>query len=279
VRPLNVVLACALAASLHAAEDPSERLSATEIIQRSVQANERDWNAGPSFSHQERDIDSKGEERTDRTWQVILMDGSPYRRLIAIDQHPLSPAREKQEREKESRELALRRGESSEERRARIQKYQKDREHDHLLMTQMEVAFNFRLIGEDTLSGHPVYVLAAEPKANYQPHDHEAKVLTGMKGKLWVDKAQFHWAKVEAEVVHTVTFVGFLARVAPGTRFLLEKEPVNENIWQPTRFQDDVIASILLWGKNSTTTETFMNYQPNGAISSLAGPQTSNPSQ
>jgi hypothetical protein len=70
VRAQNVILACAPAAALHAADHPSEELTATEIIQRSVQANERDWNAGPSFSHQERDVDSKGAERTDRTWQV-----------------------------------------------------------------------------------------------------------------------------------------------------------------------------------------------------------------
>lgn len=259
-----VVLACFFAVSLSAAQ----QLTATEIIRRSVQANERDWKAGPSFSHIEHDIDSDG-QKTDRTWQVFLMDGSPYKRLIAVDGNPLSPARRKQESEKEGRELARRREETPEQRRERIQKYQKDREHDHLLMTQMAVAFNFRLLGEDTVSGHPAYVLQADPKPDYQPPNHEAKVLTGMKGKLWVDKTQFHWAKVEAEVVHTVTFAGFIARVGPGTRFLLEKEPVNGEIWQPSRFEDHVKASILFWQKDSITSQAFADYRPNGAISSV----------
>jgi hypothetical protein len=268
VRPLRIVFVCLFTLTLHAAE----QLAATEIIHRSVQANEKDWNAGPSFSHEERDLETKDNERIDRTWKVFIMDGSPYRRLIAVDGGPLSAARQKQEQLRERRELARRRSETAEEREMRIQKYRKEREQDHILMTQMQVAFNFRLIGEDNLSGHPVYVLSADPKADYQPPNHEAKVLTGMRGKLWIDKTEFHWAKVEAEVVHTVTFAGFLARVDPGTKFVLQKEPVNDHIWQPTKFQDNVAASILFWPKHSVTEQTFSDYRPNGATSSLPRP-------
>jgi len=246
-------------------------LGAAEIIHRSVEANERDWQAGPSFSRLERDIETKGGEQTDHTYRVFLMDGSPYRRLVAVGGQPLSAARQKQEAQKEGRELARRRAETPEERRQRIDRYKKDREHDHILMIQMESAFNFRLIGGDTLDGHPVYFLTAEPKPDYQPPSHEAKVLTGMKGRLWVDKAGFHWAKVEAEVVHPVTFAGFLARVGPGTRFMLEKEPVAEGIWEPRKFQAEVVASVLFWSKNSTTVNLFSDYRPNGAISGLPG--------
>lgn len=249
------------------------QLTAAEIIHRSVEANEQDWNAGASFSHIERDIDKHDDSIVDRTWEVFLMDGSPYQRLIGIDGHPLSEPRQKQEAQREGRELARRRAETPGERRARIDRYRRDREHDHILMTQMEVAFNFRLIGEDTLSGHPVYVLEAQPKPDYAPPNREAKVLTGMKGKLWVDKAGFHWARVEAEVVHTVTFAGFIARVGPGTRFVLEKGPVNNQIWQPTNFQDRAVASILFWQRNSSTANTFWDYRPNSVISSLLGPR------
>lgn len=247
----------------------SEELPAREIIRRSVGTNEKDWKAGPSFSHQERDIETKGDEKIDRTWEVFLMNGSPYRRLVAVDGQPLTPAHQKQEKQREGRELASRRSETPAQRAARIEKYQREREQDHVLMIQMEVAFDFRLIGEDTLSGHPVYVLDAEPKADYIPPNHETKVLTGMRGKLWVDKSQYHWAKVEAEVFHPVTFAGFLARVGPGTKFVLEKQPVNSEIWQPTKFEDDVVASILFFGHNSKIAQTFMDYRPNGAISGV----------
>ena len=273
VRWNSCVARCAFAVWFPLCSHAATQLTAAEIIHRSVEANERDWKAGPSFSHVERDIDKHDNALVDRTWEVFLMDGSPYKRLIGIDGHPLSEARQKQEADRESHELARRRAETPSERRVRIDRYRRDREHDHILMTQMEVAFNFHLTGEGTWSGHPVYVLDAEPKPDYVPPNHEAKVLTGMKGKLWVDKAGFHWARVEAEVVHTVTFAGFLARVGPGTRFILEKEPVNAEIWQPQRFQDQVVASILFWQRNSSTADTFSDYRPNGAISSLPGPR------
>lgn len=207
-----------MAVSLHAGTE----MAAQEIIRRSVEANQKDWNAAPSYAHREREVETKGEEKTDRSWDVTMMDGSPYRRLVAVDGQPLPATRQRQEKQKQARELARRQAEPADERQLRIQKYQKDREHDHLLMTQMEVAFDFRLIGEDTVAGHPVYVLDAEPKRGYKPVNREAKVLTGMKGKLWVDKDGFHWAKVEAEVVRPVTFAGFLAKVGPGTKFVLE---------------------------------------------------------
>lgn len=246
-----------LGASLRA----STPVSVEEIIHRSVEANQRDWNASPSFAHQEREVERKDGTVTDRAYQVITMDGTPYRRLIAIDGNALPPARERQEVQKEKQELARRRAETAEERKTRIEKYQKSRQQENLLMTQMAVAFTFHLAGEENVNGRPAYVLIAQPKADYRPINHEAKVLTGMRGKLWIDKEHFHWAKVEAEVIHAVTFAGFLARVEPGTRFLLEKEPVGEDIWQAKLFEVRVQASILFWSHNSVTTDTFRDYQ------------------
>ena len=128
-------------------------------------------------------------------------------------------------------------------------------------MSQMAIAFTFHLAGEENVAGRPAYVLIASPKPGYRPINRQAKVLIGMQGKMLIDKHEFHWAKVEAEVIHPVTFAGFLARVGPGTRFELEKEPVNGTlrgtIWQPKRFEVHVAASVLFWQRNSTTIDTF----------------------
>jgi hypothetical protein len=202
------------------------------------------------------------------------MEGSPYRRLVAIDGIALPPARQHQEDQREKRELARRRSETREERDARIRKYQKEREQDHLLMTQMAHAFKFHLIGEDTIEGHPVYVLDAQPNPDYKPVNREAKVLIGMKGRLWIEKDQFHWAKVEAEVIHPVTFGGFLAKVEPGTKFELVNEPVSTEIWQPKQFLVQVCASVLFFSHNSLTKEEYSDYRPAGSLArSIALPR------
>jgi hypothetical protein len=91
---VSIVLILA-SASLRAAAP----LSAKEIMRRSVAANERDFQAEPSFSHQEHEIETKGETTTDRTYDVTMMEGTPYRRLIAEDGRPLSPDRQRLEQE------------------------------------------------------------------------------------------------------------------------------------------------------------------------------------
>lgn len=98
-----------------------------------------------------------------------------------------------------------------------------------------------------------------------------------MKGKLWVDVEHYHWLKVEAEVIHTVTFVGFLARVGPGTQFELEKQPVGGGIWLPQRFEERVSASVLFWQRRFSTTDLFSGYRRDltaeaGAGSRFPGP-------
>ena len=249
------------------------QLAPDEIIRRSVAANERDWRAGPNYSNLDRTIEKKDGEITDRTYQVVMMEGSPYRRLIAEGGQPLPAGRQRQEEQKERRELARRRSELPEERQSRIRKYQKERDQDHLLMTQMAIAFNFRLVGEETIGGCPVYVLDARPKPDYRAPTREARVLTGMKGRLWVDAEHFHWARVEAEVMHPVTFGGFLAKVGPGTRFALEKEPVGADVWQPKQFSVAVNASILFWSHNSTTVDTFSDYRTGIAVAKSGAPR------
>jgi hypothetical protein len=98
-------------------------------------------------------------------------------------------------------------------------------------------AFNFTRLGETTMHGHQVYFLKASPRPGYQPPNMEAQALTGMQGKLWMDKETFQWVRVEAQVVRPVSIEGCLAQVEPGTRFELEKTAVAPPFGSPRTFQ------------------------------------------
>lgn len=54
---------------------------ANAIIQRSVAANQRDWEAVPKFDCWERDRTSEGT----KTYQDIMILGTPYQRLVEIN--------------------------------------------------------------------------------------------------------------------------------------------------------------------------------------------------
>lgn len=238
-------------------------LDPAEIIRRSVAANQANWQAAPNYSFIERDEENKGGTRAIKTYQVTMIEGSPYNRLIAVNDHSLSSAQETQEKRKLRQEIAKRRRESPSARSRRMAKYQRERQQDHALMQEMGRAFAFRLIGGEQLNGRDVYVLEATPRPDYMPKSHQTRVLTGMKGKLWVDKKEYQWVKVEAEVMKPVSFGMFIAKVGPGTQFLLEQRPISGKLWLPSHFAIRVKASILGFKRQFSQDETYRDYKRN----------------
>ncbi len=241
-------------------ETSATRIDVQEVIRRSVAANQTDFQASPQFSHKETD---REDGNPAKTYEVEIIQGSPYHRLIAINGEPLPPAEQRQQAQKMEKAIQKRKRESAQERAERIAKWQKERKEQQLMLAEMAKAFDYTFLGDGTLNGHSVYMFSAEPKPTYEPPNQRAKVLTGMHGKLWIDEQDYHWVKVEAEVVKPVYFEGFLARVDPGTRFVLEKQPVANGVWEPTRFSVSVASRILGFiAHNSEEVDVFSDYQP-----------------
>jgi len=247
-----------LAAVAHAAP-----VDVRAIIQRSVAANEIDWKAAPNYSFVERDVEVKGGRQTTKTYQVLMIEGSQYNKVIAINDKPLTAAQQAQEEKKLQQEIAHRHGEAPGDRAKRVAKYNRERQQDHIMLQEMANAFDFKLIGEQQVNGREVWVLDATPRTGYRPKSRDAKVLTGMRGKLWVDKKDYQWVKVEAEVFRPVSFGLFVAKVRVGTRISLEQAPVTASIWLPRHFRVDLTTSILGFGRHSIDDETYRDYRPN----------------
>lgn len=202
------------------------------IIQRSVEANNRDWDADLQFDYTERDL----EKGSNKTYEVTMLFGTPYQRLVAVNGRPLSASKKAEEQKKFEAALAERRNETPEKRSARIAKFEAERKRDHTMLDQLTKAFDFRLLGNQKLKGHRVYVLGARPRKDYHPPNRDSQVLPGMEGKLWIDQDSFQWVRVEAHVMHPVRIQGFLAEVEPGTQFELEKAPVSGDVWLTEHF-------------------------------------------
>jgi len=235
------------------------QVNARTIIEQSVAANARDWEAAPQFECFQT---TREPGQPSKTYHELMILGSPYEELVADNGKPLSQQQQDAEKQKLHDEIARRQEESSSRRSDRIGRYEKDRDRDHLLMQQLSIAFTFTLVGSRTLNGHAVYLLNAVPKPDYQPPNMEAKVLKGMRGRLWIDQKTFQWLRVEAEVVQPVSIEGFLAEVEPGTRFELEKGPVTDGIWLPTHFAMKSDARVLhFFTRRSAEDDRYFNYQ------------------
>jgi hypothetical protein len=235
-----------------------------EIVRKSVEAIETNWKQAPNYSYVEREVQSKKEaEPTIKSYEVLMIDGSPYRRLIATNDTPLSTGEQAEEDRKMRDEIEKRQHETGREEKKRMAKYLRDRKREHDMTREMVNAFEFRLAGEETVHGHDCWVLDTSPKPGYEPKDRESRVLIGMSGRLWIDKEQYQWVKARAEVVKPVSFYGFLAKVGPGTHFVLEQEPIANNLWLPKHFSMQVNASALgFLNEDSTDDETYQDYKP-----------------
>jgi hypothetical protein len=256
------LIAFAILALLASASQPKPP-DAKAIIERSVQANKADWAASPQYAFDETDFDGTGHTHT---YNVTMILGSPYERLIRVDGKPLSSAQQAVQQRKYQQTLRLRRNETAAQRARRVGSYHHERARDHLLMNQLAVAFTFKLTGEQQMGPYKTYVLQASRRRGYNPPNREAQVLTGMTGTLWIDEKTFQWVKVEAHVVRPVTIEGFLAKVEPGTRFELEKTPVGHGVWLKKDFSMHSRAKILyLFHHNNQEHESFSNYRPQNA--------------
>jgi hypothetical protein len=242
-----------------------------EIVQKSVAATKSDWAQAPKYSYLERDVEGKRHDpRTAKTYRVLMIDGSPYNLVTAVNDQPLPPDEKAAEQRKLQKEIQKRQNESERERKRRIDKYRRENERDHDMLQEMVDAFQFHLAGEAQVDGHACWILDAEARPGYDPSDHEGRVLKGMTGRLWIDKASYQWVKVHAEVVKPVSFYGFLAKVGPGTEFDLEQSPVADDVWMPKVFNVSVHASALgFFSENSTDDETYRDYQPMPQASAL----------
>lgn len=227
------------------------------IIKKSVEANNRDWDADPLYDYTEQDHDASGT----KTYEVTNVLGTPYERLVAVDGKQLTGSRKAQEQKKYNQMLAQRKSESPQQRAKRIAKFQAERRRDHEMLSQLTKAFDFTLEGEQTLADRKVYVLKATPHRGYRPPNRDTQVLPGMEGKLWVDKETFQWVKVEAHVIRPVSIEGFLAQVEPGTKFELEKTPVDQNIWLTKHFAMQSSAKVFfVVPHHSSEDDTYFNY-------------------
>ena len=242
------------------------------IIKNSVARNQADWNAAPDYAFRERDREGTGT----KTYEVTMIFGSPYRRLIAIDNEPLPPQDSAREQRKLEQVTAQRRAESADQREKRIAAYEKDRRRDHLMMEQLTQAFDFKFVGERVVNGHDVYALRATPRKGYKPPNMDTQVLPAMRGELWIDKKTFQWVKVTAQVIRPASIDGILAQVQPGTRFELEKMPVDKDIWLAKHFAMRSSAKILyIFNRSDQEDDTFSDYRkiPDSSSASVPVPK------
>ena len=226
------------------------QVDAREMIRRAVAADEINWRVARNYTFSERVdqryLDSLGQVKSQEveTFDVTLLDGSPYRRLAARDDRPLTPVEESKEQKRLARSTVQRRKETAPQRVQRLAEYEKRPDWQREAWRELPEAFDFRLAGEELWNGKSLYVIEATARQGYQPRSRTAAALPHLQGKLWVDKQDYYLVKAEVEVVDTISVGLFLVRLAKGSRAAFEQTRVSDEVWLPLRVRAFVSARV-----------------------------------
>jgi hypothetical protein len=219
-------------------------------------------------------FDGKGQVKSteSKIYEVMELYGEPVARLLEKNDQPLNPKDAAKEEERIQKLADKRRDETEEERAKRQAEKEKARQKGREFVSEVADAYNFRLVGSEVLNGRDTWVIAGEPRPEFQAHLKEAQMLSKFHGRLWIDKSEMQLAKMEVEAIDTVSFGWVLARIHKGTRFTYEQTRVNDEVWLPQHYEAKLDVRVALFkSDNEEDAGTFRDYKKFRASSKIVG--------
>jgi hypothetical protein len=213
---------------------------------------------------EEHDLDGKGDVKSVdvKTYEVMELYGEQVQRLIEKDGKALDAGDTEKEEKKIQKVVDKRKNESEDARRKRAQKEEKDREDGRKFVREVADAYNFHLVGTQSLGGRDAWVIDAEPRPGYEPHMKEAKFLPKFRGRVWIDKDEAQLSKLDVQCIDTASLGWFLVRIHKGSRIVIEQTRVNDEVWLPKHFVMKVDVRLgLLKNFNVEMEQTYHDYK------------------
>ena len=238
--PLNVRLAkdallTVIAVTGSWAQDPYE------LVRRSIAQDQLDWVRMKDYTWQarsvEKHLDSRGNvESTKRErWETLIVDGQPYRRMLERDGKPLSPEEQLSEQKRLDRETRRLISETPAQRQRRLEEAEKTRQREFAFLSEIPELFDLRFEGEGTVERRPVWVVSGTPRSGAKAKSADSKMLLKVRARMWIDKATYQWARVEAETIGPISWGLFLVHLDPGAKLVFDQTEVNAELWLPKR--------------------------------------------
>jgi hypothetical protein len=223
---------------------------------------------------EERTLDGKGDVKSVdvKTYEVMELYGEQVQRLIEKDDKALDSEDTEKEEKKIQKIIDKRKNESEDARRKRQKKEEKDREDGRKFEREVADAYNFHLVGTESVGGRDAWVIDAEPRPGYEPQMKEAKFLPKFHGRVWIDKNEAQLAKMDVECIDTVSLGWFLARIHKGSRIVFEQTRVNDEVWLPKHVSLKVdVRLALLKNFNLAMEQTYRDYKKFRATAKIVG--------
>jgi hypothetical protein len=246
--PGNILILLAASCALLAQNDVNSPNRATvpdvrRIVESSVAATQRHWRAWVLYGYLERDenrrLDLAGHVKSEEVdvSRALLVNGVQFEQLLERNGRPPSAAEELKQNEEIEKLKHL----TPEQ---RIERLRKEEEENTSLVGEVPMAFDFQFAGEEVVNGRPAWVLQAAPHAGYQAQGKYGRMFSKVAGKLWVDKADFGWIKVDGYVIQPFSMGLFFARVLRGSHITMEQTRITEGLWMPQHIEIRAAAKV-----------------------------------
>lgn len=163
---------------------------------------------------------------TDTTKIIVETANGGVARLIAIDNKPLT-ASQKQAETQRLRELST--DPALQEHRRRSE--QKDADRISEIMRLLPEAFLYKAVGMDA-SKNTIH-LTFEPNPHFSPPTLESRILTGVRGDVWIDAHDLRVIRIESHIFKNIEYGwGILATLYPGGAIRIEQAKTPDCGWQ-----------------------------------------------
>lgn len=239
-----------------------DKLDIRDLIHRSVENHKKNLELIHNYIFEERRVEQElnkddSVKKTEvHTYEVVDVFGNAYEKLIARDDKPLDAkdaAKEEEKYQKHYEEMKKK----AENRKAAAKQDKEEREMTDALMSMMK----FTLVGEESLDGRAVYVVDAEPDPQRKPKSRAEKLISKLRGRLWVDKNDYEWVKADAELLDDFSVGLFLFKLNKGAHIEFEATRVNDEVWLPRRTWVEGSGRVLVMSGRIRQEETFSKYR------------------
>ena len=235
---------------------PTSVPDARQIVESSIAATQRHWQARLQYTYLERDHDQRRDSDGRVTSEdvvvsrTILVNRVPFEQLLERNGRP--PSAEEARKQKEKLDKLKR--ETPVQRAERLRRQAED---NASLVREVPKAFDFQLMGEEVINGRPAWVLHATPHPGYLAQGKYGRMFSKVEGKLWVDQRDLGWIKVDGQVIQPFSMGLFLVRLLRGSQIKMEQTRVDQ-AWMPERVQ--VRAAAKIFFVKSLVVERVLTY-------------------
>jgi len=210
--------------------------AASEVTRRMIERAQAVARAeqGPQYTYEKRSLlerlDANGQpvSSEEKIYQVTLISGFPFNRLVKIQGRKLSA---EELRREDAREERFRQRFISADRKKLVA------QKEALVTPELLDRYQFTVKERVVLSNRPTLVLTFTPKeANLPSGTAQDKLLNGMAGTIWIDEGDADTARLMVNLVEPVS-LGWFGWLGSLTRceLSLERQRMPDGVWINTK--------------------------------------------